>query len=144
MSSKKPTRKLFRAQHLVIRCGTVLATHLVVLILAYIQSIYFLILGLWPIFHMRSFEKISGPKTDHWLVVSVGALISVIGGVLLVAIILDQIVTSILILAFLSAAVLAWIDIYYALSKQISKVYLLDAVIEIAMCVSWLVFSNQA
>src|SRR4051812_30893344 len=54
-------------------------------IMAFIQGVYFFITGLWPIVHMPSFLFVSGPKTDLWLVKTVGILIVVIGSVLLAA-----------------------------------------------------------
>lgn len=39
------------------------------------QGIYYVASGLWPLLHMRSFEAVTGPKRDKWLVNTVGALI---------------------------------------------------------------------
>ena len=36
------------------------------------QGAYYVASGLWPIFHRRSFEAVTGPKKDWWLVVTVG------------------------------------------------------------------------
>ncbi len=49
---------------------------------AFVQAGYYGPSGLWPIFSLRSFEWITGPKVDGWLVKTVGALVSVVGGVL--------------------------------------------------------------
>src|SRR2546421_737901 len=46
--------------------------------IALIQSAYFLLTGLWPIFHIRSFMRITGPKNDLWLVRTVRLLLTVI------------------------------------------------------------------
>ena len=46
------------------------------------QGLYFAATGVWPLVHMRSFERVTGPKTDTWLVRTVGVLVTVIGGVL--------------------------------------------------------------
>ena len=45
---------------------------------ALIQGLYFLVSGVWPIIHIASFLKITGPKTDLWLVKTVGVLLSVL------------------------------------------------------------------
>ena len=37
--------------------------------------------GLRPIVSMRTFEKVTGPKTDEWLVKTVGLLIAVSGAI---------------------------------------------------------------
>ena len=47
------------------------------------QGIYYVATGLWPILNMRSFEMVTGPKRDKWLVKTVGALITAIGSTLL-------------------------------------------------------------
>jgi hypothetical protein len=44
------------------------------------QAAYYLMTGLWPLFHRRSFEAVTGPKTDYWLVRTVGVLVAAIGG----------------------------------------------------------------
>ncbi len=46
---------------------------------ASLQGIYYVATGLWPILNMRSFEMVTGPKRDKWLVKTVGALITAIG-----------------------------------------------------------------
>ncbi len=49
------------------------------------QGGYFLVTGVWPLVSMRSFELITSPKVDKWLVKTIGALIAVVGASLLVA-----------------------------------------------------------
>src|SRR5947208_2053294 len=58
--------------------------------IALIQAVYFLFTGLWPILHIRSFMKVTGPKQDLWLVRTVGVLVTVIGMSLAVAVWRDQ------------------------------------------------------
>jgi hypothetical protein len=48
-----------------------------------VQGAYYVGSGLWPVLHMRSFEALTGPKTDRWLVRSYGVLTAAIGVVLL-------------------------------------------------------------
>ena len=38
------------------------------------QSGYYGVTGIWPILHLPSFEAITGPKIDDWLVHMVGLL----------------------------------------------------------------------
>ena len=80
-----------------------------------LQALYFLVTGIWPCLEIRSFQKISGPKTDIWLVKTVGVLVSVIGGVLGVAGMRRRITPE--------SAGLA--------------VYLLDALVEVLFIVAW-------
>lgn len=53
--------------------------------LALIQAAYFILTGVWPLVNMDTFQKATGPKLDHWLVKTVGVLITVIGVTLGVA-----------------------------------------------------------
>jgi len=105
--------------------------------LALIQGLYFVATGVWPLVHITSFQMVTGPKTDLWLVKTVGVLISVIGAVLLTAYRSRRITNEIVLLATASALGLAGIDLVYALSGRISAVYLGDAVLEIGLAVLW-------
>src|SRR5439155_14802188 len=49
------------------------------------QGAYYAATGLWPLLHMRSFEAVTGPKREDWLVKTVGVLVTAIAGTLLVA-----------------------------------------------------------
>jgi hypothetical protein len=51
----------------------------------FIQGVYYLVTGVWPLVSMDTFLRVTGPKTDLWLVNTVGALIAVIALALLVA-----------------------------------------------------------
>ena len=50
-----------------------------------LQGLYYLVTGLWPLIHLASFEAVTGPKTDDWLVKMVGLLAAAIGAALLTA-----------------------------------------------------------
>jgi hypothetical protein len=102
-----------------------------------IQGIYFLITGLWPIFHIRSFMAVTGPKTDQWLVKTVGVLISVIALVLLLSYWQNECTITVAVLAAGSSAGLTAIDLVYSLKGRISKIYLADAVIQIILLAFW-------
>jgi hypothetical protein len=91
-----------------------------------------------------SFQMVTGPKTDLWLVRTVGILVSVIGAVLLVAARRHRLGDEIVLLAAGSALGLAAIDLVYSLSRRISAVYLADAAVEIGFAVLWLVARRRA
>jgi hypothetical protein len=97
------------------------------------QGLYYLLTGLWPIIHLASFEAVTGPKTDDWLVRMVGLLASVIGATLLFAARRGNRGIEILVLAVGSALAFATVDIVYALRGRISAIYLADAIIELAL-----------
>ena len=79
----------------------------------------------------------TGPKTDRWLVKTVGALISVLGGTLTASAVRGCPSKDLVTAAAGSAAVLAVIDVLYVARDRISRVYLLDAVVELALVVAW-------
>lgn len=101
------------------------------------QGFYYLLTGVWSLVSIRTFQMVTGPKTDLWLVKTVGALVSVIGVVLILAGIRNQITPEIFALAVGSCLVLSIVDINYVSKKVISKIYLLDAVAEIVLIVIW-------
>lgn len=51
--------------------------------LALAQGAFYLATGIWPLVSMRTFERVTGPKTDKWLVKTAGVLITAIGGALM-------------------------------------------------------------
>ncbi|MBJ6751732.1 hypothetical protein [Geomonas anaerohicana] len=104
---------------------------------AQVQGGYFLITGQWPIFSIRTFIMVTGPKTDLWLVKTVGAVLAVIGAALIAAGLADQVTQAVVLLAVASAAALAAVDVIYASRKIIASVYLLDAVLEAALIAWW-------
>ncbi len=53
--------------------------------LALVHALYFLIGGAWAVTGKRTFEAVTGPKVDYWLVRTVGGLLSVAGVVLALA-----------------------------------------------------------
>jgi hypothetical protein len=104
---------------------------------ARVQGLYYLVTGLWPFIHIQSFLLVTGPKTDLWLVKTVGVLVTVIGAVLLSASRTRRVTDEIVMLAVGSALGLAAIDLIYSLSGVISPVYLADAAAEIALAGLW-------
>jgi hypothetical protein len=102
-----------------------------------IQAGYFAGTGLWPLLHIRSFEWVSGPKTDRWLVKTVGALITVIGATLGLAAGRRRLTPEIEMLGVGTALTLAAIDVTYVARRRIRWVYLADAALEAGLVVAW-------
>lgn len=100
-----------------------------------VQGAMYVVTGVWPLLHMGSFEAVTGPKTDDWLVHTVGLLLAVIGAVLLVAAARPAVDWLIVALAIGAALALAAIEIVYVMNGTISRIYLLDAAIELAIAV---------
>jgi hypothetical protein len=99
-----------------------------------LQSVYYLVTGLWPVIHFPSFEAVTGPKTDDWLVHTVGVLAAAIGLSLGVAVVRAQTQAEpVTTLAIASALAFAGIDLVYGLSGRISPIYLADAGVELGL-----------
>ena len=107
-------------------------------ILAGIQGSYFLLTGVWPLLHMSSFLAVTGPKTDLWLVETVGILVAAIGAGLLLSAIRATQGLEISIIAVLASLGLMAIDVIYTSRGVISNIYLADAVPEILFVVAWI------
>jgi hypothetical protein len=106
-------------------------------ILSITQGIFYLVSGLWPFISASSFQKVTGPKADFWLVKTVGVLVSVIGSVLISAGLRRKQNIEVPMLAIGSASGLAGIDIAYVAKKRIPPVYLMDALAETVFAVLW-------
>jgi hypothetical protein len=106
--------------------------------LAALQGVYYTGTGVWPLLHMPSFLAVTGPKTDLWLVRTVGLLVTCIGAQMLAASRNEEVNGPVRLLAAASAASLASIDTYYAAKRRIRPVYLLDAVAEVALLALWM------
>ncbi len=104
---------------------------------AFVQGIYFLVTGIWPILSMKTFLLITGPKMDLWLVKTVGLILAVIGAVLLYAQITGMVNPPVILLAMGSALGLALVEIIYTSKRVISPIYLADAFVEFILIVWW-------
>jgi hypothetical protein len=107
------------------------------------QSAYYTPTGLWPILHLRSFEWLTGPKTDGWLVKTVGGLLSVTGGALGLAALSDRVTPELEMVGAGSALTLAAIDVVYVARGRISPIYLLDAAANAGLLAAY-AFSRSA
>lgn len=105
--------------------------------LARLQALFYLATGVWPLVHIRSFEAVTGPKADRWLVKTVGALVATTGLALAVAGRRRRITPEIALVAAGNAAALATIDVVYVAQQRIRPIYLLDAVAEVALVAVW-------
>lgn len=106
--------------------------------IALAQGVMYVVTGMWPLVDARTFQSVTGPKVDFWLVRTVGVLITVIGIALTLAGVRRRVSAETRVLGAGSAVGLAAIDIVYSAKGRISKVYLLDAVVEIGIALAWL------
>jgi hypothetical protein len=94
---------------------------------------YYLASGAWPLASMRSFEAVTGPKTDCWLVKTVGALALANGAALAFGTVQEEIADETIVLAVCSALAFASVDLVFVARGRISPIYLGDAALELAL-----------
>ena len=94
---------------------------------------YYVSTGVLPFVSRRAFEAATGPKREWWLVQTVGALVTVIGGVLLSGAGRRRDSPELFGLAAGSAAALAGVDVVYVARRRISPRYLADAAVQAAL-----------
>jgi hypothetical protein len=101
------------------------------------QGAFWLASGVWPLAHYRSFEAVTGPKEDDWLVKTIGALIATVGATLMAAGVKRRVTPEVALLGAASAAALSFADVFFVSKKRISRVYLLDLVAEAPFLAGW-------
>lgn len=105
------------------------------------HGILYVVTGFWPVVNVRTFEAVTGPKHDDWLVKASGALIGVIGTVITLAGLRRRCSPEIVLLAAGSAASLATVDVVYVKRRVILPIYLADAMVEILLGAWWLAWA---
>ena len=104
------------------------------------QAAFYVATGIWPLLHRRSFERVTGPKTDFWLAQTVGLMVAAIGaGLAQAASHRGPVPRELRSVAVTSAAGLALVDIVFVARGRISRIYLADAVAEGALIAAWLI-----
>jgi len=101
------------------------------------QGLLYLLTGLWPVIDRRSFEAVTGPKQDFWLVKTLGAVLALVGGVLFSAALRRRVTPEMAALGVGTAAILAAADLLYSGSGRIPKIYQLDAAGEGLVLAAW-------
>jgi hypothetical protein len=120
----------------------------------WVQGLYYLLTGVWPLVNIQTFLMVTGPKTDHlqspnpteadhWLVMTVGVLVTSVGLTLLFAAWRRGKPAEAAVLAVTSALGLTAIDVIYVAREVIPPIYLADAVAEVVLIVGWLVALAQ-
>ena len=108
-------------------------------VLALVHALYFLIGGVWAVTGKRTFEAVTGPKVDYWLVRTVGGLLSVTGVIIALAALRHRLTSEIQLLAIGTSGVLASVSLIYSINGRIRSIYLLDTAVNIVLMVLWFV-----
>lgn len=100
--------------------------------------------GVLPFVSRRLFEALTGPKKEWWLVQTVGARVTVIGGGLLSSAVRRDVAPEVLGIATGAATTLAAIDIVYVAKGRIAPTYLMDAGAELGLVAALAVARRRA
>ena len=115
-------------------------------VLLWLQGSYYLATGIWPLVSIKSFQAVTGPKTDHlvtgreedhWLVMTVAALIVAIAIPLLHAAWRRAPSFDLAVLAIGVSIALAAVDTIYVTRGVLASIYLLDAAAEVVFLLLW-------
>jgi hypothetical protein len=101
-----------------------------------IQGVYYLITGVWPLLSLDTFEAVTGPKTDDWLVQTVGVLAATIGAALLLGARRQPVSRETLTLSILAAFSFIAVDVVFVSKGIISRIYLVDAGVQVLLLVA--------
>jgi hypothetical protein len=93
------------------------------------QGAYYLGSGLWAIVDRRGFEKVTGRKTDYWLVRTVGLLAAAIGLTLLMGARDGRPSSETKVLAIAAGASFTVVDLVYVAKGRIGPIYLGDVAV---------------
>lgn len=104
---------------------------------AFLQGLYDLFGGLWPLLHMRSFAAVTGPKSDEWLVRAVAGILVVVGAGLLHDVRRGYVPITMARTAMGVSLVLALVALISSLAGWISWVYFLDGIAHATLFLGW-------
>ena len=105
--------------------------------LGFAHAAFFVATGLWPVLSIRTFELVTGPKADKWLVKTVGTLIAIAGVVSLASARRRTLSPEIIALLNGVSGALGYISFHYARRGRISRIYYLDTVTESMLLAAW-------
>jgi hypothetical protein len=110
--------------------------------IAVAQAAYYAPTAILPFLSRRAFERLTGEKTEWWLVQTVSALVGAGGATLALAAARDPGTESV-VLGAGAASGLGLIDLVYVARRRIAPVYLLDAAAQLALAGAWLLAASH-
>jgi hypothetical protein len=105
--------------------------------LATVQAAYYAATAAAPFISREWFERVTGPKTEWWLVLTVAGLVGAAGGALGVAARREPGPDTVVLGAGCACA-LGVIDVVYVCRRRIAPVYLLDAAVQLPIALAWI------
>ncbi|MBV9195312.1 MAG: hypothetical protein JO168_14300 [Solirubrobacterales bacterium] len=106
--------------------------------LAAAQAAYYAPTALAPLLSRRVFERVTGPKTEWWLVMTVSALVGAVAGSLALAA-RGPVTAETAVLGAGCAVGMGLVDVTYVCRRRISPVYLLDAAVQLPIAAAWVI-----
>lgn len=98
------------------------------------QAIYYFPSALWAIVHIKSFEEVTGSKTDRWLVYTVSSLLLSSSLVFFYSgFRKENVPIETIILSISNCLSLILIDVIFVTRRIIKRIYLLDALVELGI-----------
>ena len=104
--------------------------------LAALHAAYYVVTGAWAVVDRRSFERITGPKHDYWLVRLVGGLAVAVGASLGSAVVSGRRRQDDTTLALATSIAFVVADGYAA--RSVSRVYLGDVLLHAIFLPAWI------
>lgn len=112
-------------------------------LLAQGQGAFYVLSGLWPLLSPATFQWVTGPKEEFWLVRTVSLLLVVAGAVLFLAGRARRVTREIVLLGAGHAAMLAIVDVFCVFAPRTTGAYWLDAVLEIGLVAAWILLASK-
>jgi hypothetical protein len=86
---------------------------------------------------IESFMKVTGPKTDVWLVKTLSAVLISVALALFTVLLEKKVSLAVIVLGLTSAVALAIAEFYYAGTQRIRWVYAADGVLQVIIAGLW-------
>lgn len=97
------------------------------------QALYYVATGVWPFISPGTFQAVTGPKVDMWLVKTFGGLVGAVGLTLARGAGSGSARREMRFLALASATAMGAADVWYVARGRIARTYLLDAAAQAAL-----------
>ena len=104
---------------------------------ACVQGAYFLLAGAWPLASLKSFEAVTGPKRERWLIRSLATAMAVAGAALLSGARSRRVTPELALLANGMGLGFGLLELTNVIRGRIRRVYLGDVALQFAFAAAW-------